>query len=301
MKGRLCLLLVLALPKISLAEAPTFSKDIFPILQEKCIQCHRPGEMGPMSLSSYQEVRPWAAAIREAVLTQRMPPWYADAPRGFYSNDWRLSPEETDLMSRWVLARAPEGDPKDLPAPRQFTEGWRKGRPSLILRLPETVQIPARGSDLYPTVVLDHEFAHDTWIRSLEIRPENRRVLHHGNVEVIIPNPGRTVDWAKLREKGESKDEPTFSTKLIHVGVPGRFSFDTPASSAVLIPRGSRLRLNLHYVPSGRPETDRTAVGLYFAEGSIDKERRNLHFQTKEIRIPPNTPNHVVHGAKEVT
>lgn len=135
-----------------------------------------------------------------------------------------------------------------------------------------------------------------TWIRHLELRPGNRRVLHHANTSVVIPKPGRTVDWERLRREGEKRGDDSYTSRQIHVGVPGRFSFDSPPGSAVLLPQGSRLRVDLHYVPSGKPETDRTSIGLHFASGAIDKERRNLHFQTKEIVIPPNTPSHAVGG-----
>ncbi|MCI0621820.1 MAG: hypothetical protein L0387_09140 [Acidobacteria bacterium] len=302
MKRRLCLLLWLALPEISLAtEAPTFSKDIFPILQEKCVECHRPGEMAPMSLITYKEVRPWAVAMREAVLTRRMPPWYAEGPLGHFANDLRLTADEIRMIKEWVEAKAPEGNPADLPPARAFAEGWVRGTPNLILAIPAEVQVPATGNDLYPSIILEHTFERDTWVSRFEIRPENRQVVHHANLHMIVPDPGVQVEWSRLVKNGEGKNDKGYAVKGVHVGVPGRFAFDTSKETAVLLPKGSRLRIDLHYVATGKPETDRTRVGIYFAEGRVDKERRNLNFQTKEIRILPNVSDHVVRGVKEVT
>jgi len=229
-----------------------------------------------------------------------MPPWYAEAPLGHFANDWRLTDAEVSTISRWIDARTPEGDPADMPPPRHFTDGWLNGKPNLVLAIPKPVQIPAAGNDLHPSFVFEHDFDQDTWVSGFEIRPDVRKIVHHANLNVVIPEPGKTVDWKTLQTKGERKEDHDFTIKSIHVGVPGRYAFQTAKGVAVLLPKGSRLRIDLHYVAYGKPEVEQTKVGLYFAEGHIDQERRNYNFQYKALRIPPNTADYYCEGAKTV-
>jgi hypothetical protein len=284
----------------ALERTPTFTRDIYPILEKTCIQCHRAGEMAPMPLTTYKEVRPWVAAIREAVLLRRMPPWYADGPLGHFSNDWRLTRDEISIIQRWAEAHAPEGNPAELAPARHFSEGWLNGQPNLVLSIPKAVEIPARGNDLHPSIVFEHDFDQDTWVSGFEIRPEFRKVVHHANLNVVIPEPGKTVDWARLQKEGQKKDDKDFTIKSIHVGVPGRYTFRTAKGVAVLLPKGSRLRIDLHYVPYGEAVAEQTKVGLYYAEGLIDQERRNYNYQHRELRIPPNTAGYYCAGTKIV-
>src|SRR4051812_47789210 len=121
----------------------TFNKEVIRIMQEKCQDCHRPGEAVPMSLMNYQEARPWAKSIRQAVLTKKMPPWFADSHFGRFSNDRSLSQEQIDTLVAWVDAGAPEGNPADAPAPRTFVEGWTQGKPDLVLEVPTAFPVPA--------------------------------------------------------------------------------------------------------------------------------------------------------------
>jgi hypothetical protein len=278
----------------------TFTRDVFPILQARCVECHRPGEMAPMSLQSYQEVRPWAAAIREAVLLRRMPPWYAEAPPLHFANDWSLTPSEIQSIKSWVDAKAPEGDLKDLPPARRFAEGWQKGESDQVLAIPEEVTVPASGADAFKYILLDYEFPRDTWVRGFELRPGNRKTVHHANIHVIIPKPGALVDWKRITTWGEEGGETNYINRSLHTGLPGRFTLETPPGSAILLPKGSHLRLDIHHVPSGKVEHDRTRIGLYFANGAIDKQFQNLHFSSKEIRIPPNTADYRVSGVRVV-
>src|ERR1700733_2725128 len=133
---------------VSAAAAPTFTKDIAPIFYKNCVSCHRPGEIAPMSLIDYQSVRPWAKAIREAVATRKMPPWFADPRYGHFSNDTRLKVQEIETIRAWVDAGAAQGNLKDLPAPPAFTEGWRFGKPDVVVDIGQDFRVPA-GKDLY--------------------------------------------------------------------------------------------------------------------------------------------------------
>jgi mono/diheme cytochrome c family protein len=124
---------------------PTFTKEVARILQKNCQVCHRPGEAGPFSMLTYEQTRPWAAAIREAVKTRKMPPWFADPQYGKFSNASALTQDEIDTLAAWVEAGAPKGDPDDMPAPMQFFEGWQIGKPDLVFELPKPFEVPASG------------------------------------------------------------------------------------------------------------------------------------------------------------
>jgi hypothetical protein len=258
-----------------------------------------------MSLITYAQVRPWAAAVKEAVVLRKMPPWPADAPLGHFSNDWRLRDDEVDLIRQWAAAKAPAGNPSDAPPARAFTEGWQMGQPDIVLRLPQEQHVPGNGEDLWKFIFFERMFDHDTWIRGLEIKPGNRKVLHHANVHVVTPLGTGPVDWSAVPEDMEAPgNQPGkltgFRSVGIHVGLPGRFSFETAPGSAVLIPKGSRLRINIHYAPAKTPETDRTEVGLYLAQGPVAKEWRDLHCRLTNLRIPAGDANYQIEGTNKV-
>jgi hypothetical protein len=259
-----------------------------------------------MSLISYEQARPWAAAIKEAVLMRKMPPWPASGPLGHFANDWRLTPEQIAILRQWADSRAPEGDPRQAaPLARDFTDGWEKGTPDVVLTLPHEQKLAGNGSDLWKWILFDKTFDEDTWIRGLEIRPGNRKVVHHANVFIITPGAGKT-DWSKFPEDLELLGNNAaakvggFNSETVHVGLPGRFSFNSEPGSAMRIPKGSRIRINIHYAPARTPETDRTQVGLYFASGRIDREWRDLHCKIYDFKIPANSPSHEVSGTKTV-
>src|SRR5579859_1254736 len=163
----------------STAPTPTFSKDIAPIIYQHCASCHRAGEIAPMSLLSYDEVRPWAAAIRTKVATGAMPPWHSAAPRGQFSNDRRLSDAEKDLIMRWVAGGAPKGDVKDQPPLPVFEDKWEIGKPDAIITMPEPYVVPASGVLAYQNIMVPTNFTEDKWVQAIEVRPGTRSVVHH--------------------------------------------------------------------------------------------------------------------------
>ncbi len=162
--------------------AATFSKDIAPIFQKHCQECHRPGEIGPMSLLTYAETRPWAKAIKKSVLDRTMPPWHADAERGMFSNDISLTEEEIKVVAAWVDEGAPEGDPRDLPPPLTWNMSeWKLGEPDIALFPEKPFHVPATGEfqDLYQCLVLPTNLDHDVWVDAFEYKVDNRKVVHH--------------------------------------------------------------------------------------------------------------------------
>ena len=180
----------------------TFYKDVLPVLQKNCQECHRPGEAGPMSFVSYQETRPWAKAIRGAVLQHTMPPWYANPAHGEFRNERRLTEAETATLIAWAENGALEGIAKEAPAARKFVDGWNIGKPDLVLSLPKAFDVPARGTIEYQYVVIPTGFKEDRWVEMAEVRPGNRTVNHH--VIAFVRPPG--VKWLTELKPGESLD-----------------------------------------------------------------------------------------------
>src|SRR6266481_3833909 len=159
--------------------APTFSKDVAPILIKNCQECHRPGEIGPFPLLTYDQARPWAAAIKASVLQKKMPPWFADPHYGKFSNDRSLSQKDIDTIVAWVNGGTPQGDPKAMPPAANFVEGWGIPKPDVIFQLPEPYQIPATGTLEYLHWVIPSGFKTDKWVQFAEARPEDRTRVHH--------------------------------------------------------------------------------------------------------------------------
>src|SRR6266496_1392251 len=190
----------------------TFTKDVASVLQKNCQGCHRPGEAAPFSMLTYNDARPWAKAMKQAVLTQKMPPWFADPQFGHFRNDRSMSQADRDTLVKWVDAGAPEGDPKDLPKPLEFVEGWNIGKPDVVLEMPEAFKVPASGTVDYQYVILPTKFTENRWVSMSEVRPGNRALVHHVIAFIREPNskwyrdkrPGE-VFVPDLNEKGERR------------------------------------------------------------------------------------------------
>ena len=245
----------------------TFNKDVLPILQKNCQGCHRPGELAPMSFLSYSETRPWAKAMKQAVVTKKMPPGFAE--KGHFANDRTLTDDEIGTLARWADNGAPEGDAKDKPAPLAFQDGWNI-QPDLIVEMPKEFQVAASGTINYQNFLVKVNFPEDRWVVAAEMRPGNPKVVHHGRVIVRPP----TSTWMAKAVPGEPYEEGSdgmggarAGTDLLGKYNPGlgAQSFEVDGS-AKFIPKGSDLVFNLHYTAVGTPQTDRSKVGLVFAK-----------------------------------
>jgi hypothetical protein len=272
----LAVLICQASPRVTAEPEVTFARDVAPILYGKCVTCHRKGEVAPMSLLTYEDARPWARAIKEKVVQRQMPPWFADPKYGTFTNDPSLSAKEIETISKWVDAGAPQGDAKDMPKPPQFTEGWQLGEPDLIVELPE-VRIPATGPDYFPTPSIPLNITEDRWIRAVEIRPSNREVTHHS---VIFS----TAVGAGMGSSG--------FFDVLAVWAVGTPPIVYPEGMGRWVRKGQTLRTNLHYHPNGKPQVDRTRVGLYFGKGEMKKEVVAALAGTFTLSIPPQDPNY---------
>ena len=251
--------------------AVNYSKHVARILRDRCVACHREGEIAPFSLASYKEAAGWAEMIDEVVQGGRMPPWHASPEYGKFSNDCRLTDEEKRTIATWVAAGAPEGDPKDLPEPAHYVEGWRIPAPNLVISLPKTVEIPAEGTMPYQNFSIDPKLNEDVWVRASQVRPGNPSVVHHLVVFVIPPG------------SRESEGRIDFLAAYAP-GMPPRV---LPDGLAKLVPAGSKLMFQVHYTPRGTPQTDRSEIGLVFADPkTIRKEMTAIATINMDLRIP---------------
>src|SRR5579864_4121393 len=197
-----CVMGITALAAPNAPASVTFNKDVLPILQKNCQGCHRPGELAPMSLLTYTDARPWAKAMKEAVITEKMPPWFADPKYGHFANDRRLSPAEISTLSAWVDGGALEGEKKDAPPPLTFQDGWNI-KPDMIIEMPKDFQVKASGTINYQNILVRVNFPEDKWVVAAEMRAGNPKVVHH--MRAIVKPP--TSTWLAKAIPGEAYEE----------------------------------------------------------------------------------------------
>ncbi len=296
-------------------KSPTYSKDVARILNDRCVVCHRAGEIGPMALTSYKEARPWAKAIRDAVAERKMPPWHADPSIGKWANDRRLTDGQIQTISLWATNGAPEGNTKDLPKAPTFPEGWNMGKPDVEIKIPKPVDVPAEGVVDYLHVTAPTNFTEDKWVQAAEIRPGNRAVVHHVIAFVMPPEgePPMSQVMRDMMRYGTACEESRpnaatmkrFSERArsgrggggfgVHlVGwAPGLQAAVYPEGSGKLIRAGSRIMFQLHYTPNGKAGTDsETKVGLIFAKGPVTKTVHTMGISNMNLAIPPGDGNY---------
>jgi hypothetical protein len=295
-------------PLAVLAAAPIlFYQDILPILERRCQSCHRPGEAAPMALLTYQQVRPYARAIRDAVLRRSMPPWFADAPPGAFANDPRLTPAEIHTLRQWVAGGALPGTPR--PPTRQWPDGWRIPPPGAVFSMPLPFSIPPSGEVDYQHVIVPTGFSTDRWVTALEIRPQSRAHVHHA---VVFVRPPRS-QWLRnqpagvlFTAKGQALQGLSTLDEVIAAYLPGADPHLLPPGQAKLIPAGSDLIFQIHYTANGRPASDQTRLGLVFAAEPPLIRHYSLSIAQGDFSIPPlarahpvqaefvvNTPTHI--------
>jgi peroxiredoxin len=261
----------------------TYSKEVVRILQANCQECHRPGQIGPMSLLAYDDARDWAETIREVVEDGRMPPWHADPRYGKFRNERRLPPEQRDQILQWIDQGCPRGNDKDLPPPRDFVTGWAIHQPDLILSMDKEYDVPAvapKGGIPYRYFTVDPHFTEDRWVVEAEAKAGAADVVHH--IIVFVVAPGQIFN----------PDSPG-NTVLCGMA-PGDTALRLPVGTAKRIPAGSKLIFQLHYTPNGQARKDRSSVGILLAKESPRYEAKALPVLNYMFRIPPGVPNYLI-------
>jgi hypothetical protein len=307
----------------------TYTRDVAPILYQKCTPCHHPNDIAPMSLLDYKSVRPWAKAIREAVLLKKMPPWFADPSVGHFSNNPTLSETERRTITDWVDQGAKEGDPHDLPAAPVYTDGWRIGKPDVIIDIGQDYVLKGKSVDEYVYFTVPTNFKEGHWVQAVELRPGNRAVVHHAHASVVEPDkskaktesqqPGRPFSDYLIRTddglRHMKPDSPVVNDACsyggpeingLHIAGEGSLVSYLPGmppdvyreDSAKWIPAGAQLRVQIHYHAESsaahRPITDRTSVGLIFAPAPPRHPLRRMDVDNDFFAIAPGNASQEV-------
>ncbi len=281
---------------------PTYTKDVAPIFQKNCLECHRRGQVGPFALETYEQARKRAADIATVVEERGMPPWKASPHFGVKFQDERLlSEKEIATVLAWAESGAPEGNPADLPPPPSFSEEWLLGRPDLVVDIGTDYAVPESGGDIYRCFVIPSRLEQDVYVTAAEYRPGNRRVVHH--ILAYVDTSG------KARERDQADPGPGYACfggpgEPIHGDLggwaPGIQPRTLPDGIGRSLPRGSDVIVQVHYHPSGKPERDRTKIGLHFARKPI---RQTLHWIpafNPGMELPPGESNIEIQAAWQV-
>jgi hypothetical protein len=296
---------MLALGSIGVAQAAsslTYTRDVAPILYKNCASCHRPGDIAPMPLLTYEQTRPWAKSIREKVSLGQMPPWHSADPRGTFSNDRRLTDAEKETLISWANSGAAKGDPKDLPPAPVFSSDWEIGKPDMVLSMPKAFDVPASGTINYQYFTIPTNFATDKWIQAIEVRPGTRSVVHH----VLVfcrepgaePKPAAFVPVVPVPPAGAPQNRPSGPGTLIATTAPGTNAMVFEPGSAIRIKAGSNLVFQIHYTANGTAASDLTSVGMIFAK-EPKLEIRTSAFVNAFLKLPPGADNEEVDSAIE--
>jgi len=270
----------------------TFDRDIAPIVYKYCAPCHRPGEAGPFPLLTYKDTALFARQI--AVITERriMPPWLPEPGELKFAGELRLSDEHIALFKKWAEEGAPEGNAGDLPPAPKFTPGWQLGKPDLVLHAKKPYALAASGTDNYWNFIFPTDFPTTRWVKAIEIRPGEKRVVHHANILLDREqssrsqekHPGDGFPGMELRIESETFDPDSH----IFFWKPGSVPHVEPEDMALRLEPGSDLILNTHLQPSGKPESIQPSIGLYFTDTPATKFPVLLELQNdKALDIPP--------------
>lgn len=282
-------------------KAVTFTKDVAPILFEQCTSCHRPGEVAPFPLLNYQDAKKRAKQIALVTESKFMPPWKADPKFGEYHDARVLTKEQIETLQAWAENGAVEGNKRDMPPVPKFTQGWTLGEPDMVIEPKETYTLAAEGDDEYRCFVVPSNLTEDRYVSAVEVRPGNSAVVHH--VLLFLDTNGKARE---LDEKTPGPGYVTFGgvgfTPSGSLGgwAPGNLPRHLPKGVGTLMPKGSDVVLQVHYHRSGKPEKDRTRVGIYFSKEKVDKRMRVLPVLSLRLRIPAGEANYVTRGAMPV-
>ena len=284
-----------AVPPADGVRPPTFGDDVAPILQRACTGCHRPGRVAPFSLVTYADVRPRARRIAQVVTTREMPPWKPSPGYGVFRDPRVLADRDIDVITRWVAAGAPAGtrSPSATPSPAVDDDGWELGTPDMVLDMPDPFDVPATGGDIYRCFVLRVDLPGDRYLAAIEVRPGNRRVLHHSIVFLDTSHQARRLDEADPAPGYASFGGPGFMPAGALGGwSPGGHPHPWPADGGKTLRRGADVVLQNHYRPDGVVEQDRSSIGLHFHASRPARQILTVPILRRDLRVPAGEPAH---------
>ena len=277
----------------------TFYRDVLPILQKSCQNCHRPGEVAPFSLMTYKQAVNWAGDIKTYTQNRTMPPWKLDSGMAF-RNERHMSARDIKTLAAWADSGCVEGNKADAPPPVKFAEGWQLGTPDLVLSAEEDFTLGPTGRDLFRCFVLPTNLKDDVYVSAVEVRPSNPRVVHHALLFIDTAKQGRKLEEQfqaaeankpKVASSSDSHladgsvlDRGPGYTKAMGVGfvpqgglsgwAPGQIGYQLPDGVGFFLPKNSDVVMQIHFHRNGRTERDRTQIGLYFAKKKVDRPQQ---------------------------
>ncbi len=267
----------ITLEKTTGQTARAYADHVAPILKQRCVECHTKGGVGPFAMSNYRKVRGWSEMIGEMILTKQMPPWHADPHIGTFSNDSGITDEEAKTVVEWIRSGSPRGEGPDPLADYQPDQPeWILGTPDKVIDLPKQ-EIPAEGILEYRYVFIDSPFDRDVWVGAAEVKPGNTQVVHH----VIVTS-----------EKKTAKKRRDISGQWISGYAPGTDPSGCPEGTGIFLPRGHRLKFELHYTVSGREEEDITRLGIHLLDEVPAKAFKTRAIVHSKFQIPPHHPEY---------
>jgi Copper type II ascorbate-dependent monooxygenase, C-terminal domain len=289
-------------PVTASADPPTFYRNVLPILQERCQICHRTSGIAPMRFETYEQTRPYAAAIAAAVQNKSMPPWFADSRIGRFANDPSLSAAQIATLVAWATAGAPVGEMRDAPAPERWAASWSIPQPDLIVEMPSGVALPARGDVEYTYEIVPTGFKEDRWVQAAEVLPALRANVHHAVVYIRPPDSqwmrhapvGRPFTASTLTDPEDRRGAHWTDSDVLLVYAPGSSPDNWPDGLAKFIPAGSDLIFQMHYTTNGHAGSDRSSAGLIFAKQTPRQRVLTLQLTNDHFVIPPGAPDYRV-------
>lgn len=278
------------------AAALTFNRDVAQLIWERCAPCHRPGESAPFSLIEYQDVRSRARQIVTVTKSGLMPPWLPASGYGAFVGERRLKPDEIALIQQWVEQGAQEGDPGTRPSPPDWPQGWRLGRPDLVVELQEAYTLSEKGSDVFRNFVIPIPLDSMRYVRGMEVRPGAANVVHHATILIDRTRASRRLDAEDPLPGYEGMFSEGARNPESHAlgWTPGMTPVLEPPEIAWRLDAGSDLVVQLHLIPSGKPEPVRPSVGFYFALSPPSRMPIDFRLGSKTIEIPPGKADYTI-------
>jgi hypothetical protein len=282
--------------------APTFYRDVLPILELHCQSCHRTGGIAPMSFETYEQTRPYASAVQRVAQEKTMPPWFADPSVGRFSNDPSLTPGEIATLAAWAEVQSPAGDAHDAPPSRHWAESWSIPQPDLILKMPQAAALPASGDIEYTYEIVPTHFTENRWVQMAEILPALRSNVHHAVVYLRPPDSnwlrhapiGVPFTASTLTDPEDRRGAHWTDSDILLVYAPGSSPDTWPANMAKFIPAGSDIVFQMHYTTNGHAAADQSSIGLIFSKRPPERRVLTLQLTNDHFVIPPGAPDYRV-------